>query len=120
MHHQLRLTDFTLLEEETRDRSVDRSTGGAGGQGCRGNWEIEHYEQKARRPKFNWILKKRESGGAGVDLYILNFEEGNEVDLVQGNYSTTPGGWLVEEGRRVQSVSSASHRASCLLQLITL
>lgn len=49
-------------------------------------------------------------GRAGVDLYILNFEEGNEVDLVQGNYPTGGG----------RMVSPGPHRAGCLQQLVTL
>lgn len=50
-----------------------------------------------RRPEFNWIMNKRDKSvdagqeGARVGLYILNLEDGNELDFVRGNYYTTPG-----------------------------
>lgn len=37
---------------------MDQLTGGLEGRDVE---KIECYEQKARRPKFNWIMKKRES-----------------------------------------------------------
>lgn len=46
-----------------RRRGTDQLTGVQEGRDVE---EIEHYEQKARRPKFNWILKKRESGCVGA------------------------------------------------------
>lgn len=65
----------------------------AGGQRWRGNWGIITKRRQGCQSLIGLVNKTERVGWeerAEVGMYILNFEQGNEVDLVWGNHNTTP------------------------------
>lgn len=101
-------------------RGTDELTGAQEGRDVE---EIEHYEEKPRRPKFNWIMRKSGSqcvdAGGGVGLYILNFEEGNEVDCEEETTKLSQGvadGGMRKGGDRRVSTEQAVLCSSSLFK----